>query len=142
MRTLKLYLDTSIINFLLAGDAPDYRKDEVLFNEFSRKALTETGENKERFYEATKHLSVKEILEKIEGKKVAFEKPQPARKRGDIYRALSPDLARKLQGTHGAMPLVIAKARWLPLAARPGLYAKAKRCAQSGKPPLALTGFA
>ena len=33
------------------------------------KALTETWKLKERFYETTKHLSTKEILEKIENKK-------------------------------------------------------------------------
>jgi hypothetical protein len=47
-------------------------------NSSLEKALTETWENKERFYEATKHLSVKEILEKIEGKRFKFEKSQTA----------------------------------------------------------------
>jgi hypothetical protein len=33
------------------------------------KALEETWRNKEKFYEDTKHMSIMEILEKIEGKK-------------------------------------------------------------------------
>jgi len=33
------------------------------------KALKETWEKKEKFYEDTKHLSIMEIIEKIEGKK-------------------------------------------------------------------------
>jgi len=31
MRKLKVYLDTSIINFLLVEDAPNYRKDTERF---------------------------------------------------------------------------------------------------------------
>jgi predicted nucleic acid-binding protein len=33
MKKLKVYLDTSIINFLLVEDSPDYRKDTELFFE-------------------------------------------------------------------------------------------------------------
>ena len=33
------------------------------------KALKETWKNKEKFYEDTRHLSIMEIIEKIEGKK-------------------------------------------------------------------------
>ena len=38
-------------------------------NSSLEKALKETWENKEKFYEDTKHLSIMEIIEKIEGKK-------------------------------------------------------------------------
>ena len=37
-------------------------------NNSLEKALKETWEKKEKFYEDTKHLSIKEIIEKIEGK--------------------------------------------------------------------------
>ena len=33
MRKLKIYLDTSIINFLKVEDSPDYRRDTELFFE-------------------------------------------------------------------------------------------------------------
>ena len=38
-------------------------------NNTLEKALEETWKNKEKFYEDTKHMSIMEILEKIEGKK-------------------------------------------------------------------------
>jgi hypothetical protein len=38
-------------------------------NNSLEKALKETWKNKEKFYEANKHLSIMEIIEKIEGKK-------------------------------------------------------------------------
>ena len=38
-------------------------------NNSLEKALEETWKNKEKFYEDTKHMSIMEILEKIEGKK-------------------------------------------------------------------------
>jgi hypothetical protein len=38
-------------------------------NNSLEKALKETWRNKEKFYEDTKHLSIMEIIEKIEGKK-------------------------------------------------------------------------
>ncbi|GBR76549.1 hypothetical protein NO2_1082 [Candidatus Termititenax persephonae] len=47
-------------------------------NSSLEKALSETWKNKELFYESTKHLSVKEILEKIEGKKFKFKKTSAA----------------------------------------------------------------
>ena len=42
-------------------------------NSSLEKALKETWENKEKFYEDTKHLSIMEIIEKIEGKKFNIE---------------------------------------------------------------------
>jgi len=36
-------------------------------------ALKETWEKKEKFYEDTKHLSIMEIIEKIEGKNLNIE---------------------------------------------------------------------
>jgi hypothetical protein len=42
-------------------------------NSSLEKALSETWKNKELFYESTKHLSIREILEKIEGKKFKFK---------------------------------------------------------------------
>jgi hypothetical protein len=47
-------------------------------NSSLEKALAETWENKERFYEATKHLSIREILEKIERKSFKFKQAQTA----------------------------------------------------------------
>ena len=38
------------------------------------KALKDTWENKEAFYQKNKHLSIKEIIEKIEGKKFRVKK--------------------------------------------------------------------
>ena len=38
-------------------------------NNSLEKALEETWKNKEKFYEDTKHLTIMEIIEKIEGKK-------------------------------------------------------------------------
>jgi chromatin remodeling complex protein RSC6 len=38
-------------------------------NNSLEKALRETWKNKEKFYEDNKHLSIREILEKIEGRK-------------------------------------------------------------------------
>ena len=38
-------------------------------NSSLEKALEETWKNKEKFYDNTKHMSIMEILEKIEGKK-------------------------------------------------------------------------
>ena len=40
-----------------------------MMNNSLEKALSETWKNKEKFYEDNKHLSIREILEKIEGKK-------------------------------------------------------------------------
>ena len=40
------------------------------------KALKETWKNKEKFYEDTKHLSIMEIIEKIEGKKFNIKNTQ------------------------------------------------------------------
>ena len=40
-----------------------------MMNNSLEKALKETWKNKEKFYEDTKHLSIMEIIEKIEGKK-------------------------------------------------------------------------
>ena len=40
-----------------------------MMNNTLEKALKETWENKEKFYEDTKHLSIMQIIEKIEGKK-------------------------------------------------------------------------
>ena len=47
-------------------------------NNLLEKALKEIWENKEKFYEDTKHLTIMEIIEKIEGKK--FEQKVPKRK--------------------------------------------------------------
>ena len=41
-----------------------------MMNSSLEKALKETWEKKEKFYEDTKGLSIKEILERIEGKKL------------------------------------------------------------------------
>jgi hypothetical protein len=41
------------------------------------KALKETWEKKEKFYEDTKGLSIREILEKIEGKQSMQKKEEP-----------------------------------------------------------------
>jgi hypothetical protein len=38
-------------------------------NSSLEKALEETWKNKEKFYEDTKHMSIMEILEKVEGRK-------------------------------------------------------------------------
>ena len=38
-------------------------------NNSLERALKETWENKEKFYEDTKHLTIMEIIEKIEGRK-------------------------------------------------------------------------
>ena len=38
-------------------------------NSILEKALEETWKNKGKFYEDTKHMSIMEILEKVEGKK-------------------------------------------------------------------------
>ena len=43
---------------------------------YLEKALEETWKNKEKFYEDTKHMSIMEILEKIEGKKFNIEKTE------------------------------------------------------------------
>ena len=40
-----------------------------MMNNSLEKALKETWENKKKFYEDTKHLTIMEIIEKIEGKK-------------------------------------------------------------------------
>ena len=40
------------------------------------KALEETWKNKEKFYEDTKHMSIMEILEKIEGRKFNIEETE------------------------------------------------------------------
>ena len=40
-----------------------------MMNNSLEKALRETWKNKEKFYEDNKHLSIREILEKIEGRK-------------------------------------------------------------------------
>jgi len=40
-----------------------------MMNSSLEKALKETWRNKEKFYEDTRHLSIMEIIEKIEGKK-------------------------------------------------------------------------
>jgi hypothetical protein len=43
-------------------------------NSSIEKALEETWRNKEKFYESNKHLTIREIIEKIEGKKFAEKK--------------------------------------------------------------------
>ena len=40
-----------------------------MMNNSLEKALEETWKNKEKFYEDTKHLTIMEIIEKIEGRK-------------------------------------------------------------------------
>ena len=42
-----------------------------MMNNSLENSLKETWKNKEKFYEDTKHLSIIEIIEKIEGKKFA-----------------------------------------------------------------------
>jgi hypothetical protein len=44
-----------------------------MMNSSLEKALKETWEKKEKFYEDTKGLSIREILERIEGKKFIQE---------------------------------------------------------------------
>ena len=43
-------------------------------NSSLEKALEGTWKNKEKFYEETKHMSILEIIEKIEGKKFNIKK--------------------------------------------------------------------
>ena len=45
-------------------------------NNSLEKALGETWKNKEKFYEDNKHLSIREIIEKIEKKKFSNNNPR------------------------------------------------------------------
>ncbi|MCL1865627.1 MAG: hypothetical protein FWF73_07440 [Spirochaetes bacterium] len=47
-----------------------------MMNNSLEKALKETWKNKEKFYEDTKHLSIMEIIEKIEGKKFGIKESE------------------------------------------------------------------
>jgi hypothetical protein len=49
------------------------------------KALEETWRNKEKFYENTKHMSIMEILERIEGKKFNIEKIEEEKNPEEIF---------------------------------------------------------
>ena len=47
-----------------------------MMNNSLEKALGETWKNKEKFYEDNKHLSIREIIEKIEKKKFSNNNPR------------------------------------------------------------------
>jgi hypothetical protein len=58
-----------------------------MMNSSIEKALKETWEKKDKFYENTKYLGIMEILEKIEGKKfkVSSDKRNQNKGSSDIY---------------------------------------------------------
>ena len=76
MKRLKLYLDTSVFNFVFADDEPQRREITKNFGGILTmgKTMDEIHKIREQIYNETKNLSTKEYLEKIHRESAEFIK--------------------------------------------------------------------